>query len=55
MAAISDVSLADVLHQVPALFHFLQLYRSLDVLLATSTGIRHLVQTVCESEPGQSI
>ncbi len=44
MAAISDVSLADVLHQAPALFYFLQLYRSLDVLLATNTGIRHLVQ-----------
>ena len=44
MAAISDVSLADVLHQAPALVYFLQLYRSLDVLLATNTGTRHVVQ-----------
>lgn len=44
MAAISDLSLADVLHQAPTMLKFLQLYRSLDALLATSTGMCHLVQ-----------
>lgn len=44
MAAISDLSLADVLHQAPTMLKFLQLYRSLDALLATNTGMRHLVQ-----------
>jgi len=44
MAAISDLSLADVLHQAPRIFKFLQHGRSLNVLLATNTGMRDLVQ-----------
>ena len=44
MAAISNLSLADVLHQAPRLFEFLQHGCSLNDLLATNTGIRHLVQ-----------
>jgi len=44
MAAISDLSLADVLHQAPRRFHVLQQHRLLDVLLATNTGMCHLVQ-----------
>ncbi len=44
MAAISDLSLADVLHQAPRIFRFLQHGHSLNVLLATNTGTRDLVQ-----------
>ena len=44
MAAISELSLADVLYQAPRLFDFLQQHCSLDALLATNTGRRHLVQ-----------
>ncbi len=44
MAAISGLSLADVLHQAPKILKWLQLYGSLDALLATNTGMRHLVQ-----------
>ncbi len=44
MAAISDLSLADVLHQAPRLLDVLQQHRLLDVLLATNTGMCHLVQ-----------
>ncbi len=44
MAAISDLSLADVLHQAPKLFDVLQQHRLLDLLLATNTGMCHLVQ-----------
>ncbi len=44
MAAISHLSLADVLHQVPRLFDFLQQHRSPNFVLATSTGMCQLVQ-----------
>ncbi len=44
MAAISDLSLADVLHQAPRIFKFLQHGHTLKVLLATNTGTRDLVQ-----------
>ena len=42
MAAISD--LADVLHQAPTILKFLQQGRTLNVLLATNTGMRVAVQ-----------
>ena len=44
MAAMSSLSLADVLHQAPKIFNFLQYGSSLNVLLVTNTGLRDLVQ-----------
>ena len=44
MAAMSSLSLADVLHQAPKNFTFLQYGSSLNVLLVTNTGLRDLVQ-----------
>ena len=44
MAAISGLSLADVLHQAPSILKWLQLYGSLHALLATNTCMRHLAQ-----------
>ncbi len=44
MAAISGLSLADVLHQAPTILKFPQQGRCLNVLLATNTGMRDLVQ-----------
>ena len=44
MAAMSSLSLADVLHQTPKIFTFLQYGSSLNVLLVTNTGLRDLVQ-----------
>ena len=44
MAATSDLTLDDVLHQAPRVFGFLPQGRGLNVLLATNTGLRDLVQ-----------
>ena len=44
MAAVSGLSLADVLHQAPRLLELLQLCRSLDALLVTNTGLSRVVQ-----------
>ena len=44
MAAMSSLSLADVLHQAPKNFTFLQYGSSLNVLLVTNTGLRDLIQ-----------
>ena len=44
LAAMSALSLADVLHQAPRIFTFLQQGCSLTVLRATNTGLRDLVQ-----------
>ncbi len=44
MAAISELSLVDVLHQAPTSLQFLQQGRCLRVLLATNKGLRDVVQ-----------
>ena len=44
MADMSSISLADVLHQAPTIFRLLRYGRSLNVLLATNTVMRDLVQ-----------
>ncbi len=44
MAAISELSLVDVLHQAPTSLQFLQQGRCLRILLATNKGLRDVVQ-----------
>jgi len=44
MAAMANLSLADVLHEAPTIFTFLRYDNSLNFLLVTNTGTRNLVQ-----------